>query len=65
MTPDRFEVSYHEIADLRELGELPPCDIAAVSTMTAQVKDAYELARRYRKAGTKTAIVGPARDGSA
>ncbi len=58
MTPDRFDVSYHEIADLRELGELPPCDIAAVSTMTAQVKDAYELARRYREVGTKTVIGG-------
>jgi radical SAM superfamily enzyme YgiQ (UPF0313 family) len=58
MTPDRFEVSYHEIADLRQLGELPPCDIAAVSTMTAQVKDAYELARRYRRVGTRTVIGG-------
>jgi radical SAM superfamily enzyme YgiQ (UPF0313 family) len=58
MTPDRFEISYHEIADLRQLGELPPCDLAAVSTMTAQVKDAYELARRYREAGTRTVIGG-------
>ena len=58
MTPDRFEISYHEIADLRQLGELPPCDLAAVSTMTAQVKDAYELARRYREVGTKTVIGG-------
>jgi radical SAM superfamily enzyme YgiQ (UPF0313 family) len=58
MTPDRFEISYHEIADLRQLGELPPCDLAAVSTMTAQVKDAYELARRYREAGTSTVIGG-------
>lgn len=58
MTPDRFELSYHEIADLRQLGELPPCDLAAVSTMTAQVKDAFELALRYRKAGTRTVIGG-------
>ncbi|HYN80465.1 MAG TPA: radical SAM protein [Gemmatimonadaceae bacterium] len=58
MTPDRFEISYHEIADLRELGELPPCDLAAVSTMTAQVKDAYEVARRYRETGTRTVIGG-------
>jgi radical SAM superfamily enzyme YgiQ (UPF0313 family) len=58
MTPDRFEISYHEIADLRQLGELPPCDLAAVSTMTAQVKDAYELARRYRETGTRTVIGG-------
>jgi radical SAM superfamily enzyme YgiQ (UPF0313 family) len=58
MTPDRIDLSYHEIADLRELGELPPCDLAAVSTMTAQVKDAYDLAKRYRDAGTRTALGG-------
>jgi radical SAM superfamily enzyme YgiQ (UPF0313 family) len=58
MTPDRFEISYHEIADLRQVEELPPCDLAAVSTMTAQVKDAYDLARRYRKVGTRTVIGG-------
>ena len=29
MTPDRFEVSYHEIADLRLVDELPECDVAA------------------------------------
>jgi radical SAM superfamily enzyme YgiQ (UPF0313 family) len=58
MTPDWFEISYHEIADLRQLEELPPCDLAAVSTMTAQVKDAYDLARRYRKVGTRTVIGG-------
>jgi radical SAM superfamily enzyme YgiQ (UPF0313 family) len=58
MTPERFEVSYHEIADLRQAGELPPCDLAAVATMTAQARDAYEVARRYRLRGTKTVIGG-------
>src|SRR5688500_9868253 len=41
MTPDRFELSYHEVRDLAELEELPACDLAALSTMTAQVEDAY------------------------
>jgi radical SAM superfamily enzyme YgiQ (UPF0313 family) len=58
MTPDRFDVSYYEIADLRLAGELPDCDLAAVATMTAQAKDAYEVARRYRLKGTKTVIGG-------
>ena len=58
MTPERFDVSYHEIADLRRIDELPPCDLAAVATMTAQVRDAYEVARRYRLQGTKTVIGG-------
>jgi radical SAM superfamily enzyme YgiQ (UPF0313 family) len=58
LTPDRFDVSYHEIADIRQMGELPPCDLAAIGTFTAQVKDAYELARRYRALGVKTVIGG-------
>jgi radical SAM superfamily enzyme YgiQ (UPF0313 family) len=58
MTPDRFEVSYHEVRDVAELAELPACDLAAVSSLTAQVKDAYALAARYRAAGVKTVIGG-------
>ena len=58
LTPDRHEVSYHEVADIRELDELPDCDLAAFSTYTAQVKDAYELADRYRARGVPTIIGG-------
>ncbi len=58
MTPDRFEISYHEIQDIREAHELPPCDVAAISTFTAQVKEAYEVARRYRDLGVPTIIGG-------
>lgn len=58
MTPDHFDVSYHEIEDIRQLGELPECDVAAISTYTAQVKDAYALAERYRAVGVRTVIGG-------
>jgi radical SAM superfamily enzyme YgiQ (UPF0313 family) len=58
MTPDRFEVEYHEVADISDLDALPDCDLAALSTFTAQAKDAYELSRRYREAGVKTVIGG-------
>ena len=58
MTPDRFELSYHEIADIRKLDRLPECDLAAFATFTAQVKDAYDLVRRYRAIGVKTVIGG-------
>ncbi|MGB8360588.1 MAG: radical SAM protein [Acidimicrobiia bacterium] len=58
LTPERHEVSYHEVADIRELHELPDCDLAAFSTYTAQVKDAYELADRYRARGVATVIGG-------
>jgi hypothetical protein len=58
MTPEHVELEYHEVADLRGLDSLPSCDLAAISTYTAQVKDAYELARRYRDVGVKTVIGG-------
>jgi radical SAM superfamily enzyme YgiQ (UPF0313 family) len=58
MTPDRFEVSYHEIADLRTMGDLPPCDVAAIASYSAQIKDAYELADRYRALGVRTVLGG-------
>ena len=58
LTPERFEVSYHEVADIRRLGSLPQCDLAAISTYTAQAKEAYELAGRYREAGVPTVIGG-------
>ncbi len=58
MTPESFEVEYHQVPDIRKLDRLPDCDLAAISTFTAQVKDAYDLADRYRAAGVKTVIGG-------
>lgn len=58
LTPERVDVSYHEVRDLADVGDLPGCDLAAVSTMTAQAKDAYELSRRFREAGVPTVLGG-------
>jgi radical SAM superfamily enzyme YgiQ (UPF0313 family) len=58
MTPDRFEISYHEVADLRLLEELPECDVAAIASYSAQIKDAYALADRYRALGVRTVLGG-------
>ena len=58
LTPDRFEISYHEVADLRALDEMPPCDVAAIASYSAQIKDAYALADRYRAAGVRTILGG-------
>jgi radical SAM superfamily enzyme YgiQ (UPF0313 family) len=58
MTPDRHEVDYIEVADIRDLEALPECDLAAISSYTAQVKEAYELADRYRDAEVPTVIGG-------
>ena len=58
LTPDDVEISYHEIADLRHLGELPACDVAAIASYSAQIKDAYALADRYRALGVRTVLGG-------
>ena len=47
LTPrEEFEVDYQEIADLRKLPSLPvDYDLVAISTFTAQLKEAWEVAR--------------------
>jgi radical SAM superfamily enzyme YgiQ (UPF0313 family) len=48
MTPDKFEVEYREIADLKAAGALPvDYNLVAISTFTAQVLEAYEVADFY------------------
>lgn len=58
MTLDRFELTYHEVDDLEALAELPDCDLVAVTALSARVKDAYRLARRFRRRGTPTVLGG-------
>ncbi len=49
LTPRKFEVEYHEIADLRKETELPEhFDLVALSTFTAQLKEAWRIADFYR-----------------
>jgi radical SAM superfamily enzyme YgiQ (UPF0313 family) len=49
LTPDRFEIAYHEIADLKTLPELPTdFDLVAISTFTAQFYEACDVADFYR-----------------
>jgi hypothetical protein len=40
MTPEHVDLQYYEVADLAQLDALPPCDLAAISTYTAQAKEA-------------------------
>jgi radical SAM superfamily enzyme YgiQ (UPF0313 family) len=58
LTPDEFEVSYHEIADIRLMDQPPNCDVAAIASYSAQIKDAYTLADRYRAMGVRTVLGG-------
>jgi len=49
LTPEQFQVEYHEIADLKTLPELPTdFDLVAISTFTAQFYEACEVADFYQ-----------------
>ena len=49
LTPEKFHVEYHEIADLKKLPELPvDFGLVAISTFTAQFYEACEVADYYR-----------------
>jgi radical SAM superfamily enzyme YgiQ (UPF0313 family) len=58
MTPDDIEVSYHEVADIRMMDGPPDCDVAAIASFSAQIKDAYTLSDRYRAMGVQTILGG-------
>jgi radical SAM superfamily enzyme YgiQ (UPF0313 family) len=59
MTPRQFELEYVEVRDLAAVEHLPgEFDAVAISSFSAQIKEAYELARRYRAAGTKVVLGG-------
>ncbi len=58
LTPDPIDVTYHEVEDIRAMGDLPDCDVAAIASYSAQIKDAYELADRYRAEGVRTVLGG-------
>ena len=58
MTPEDVEVSYIDVPEPGSLKELPgDFDVVAISSFTAQIKEAYKLADRYRAAGV-TVLMG-------
>jgi radical SAM superfamily enzyme YgiQ (UPF0313 family) len=59
MTPGEVEVSYVEVPDLAAQPGLPgDFDVVAISSFSAQIKEAYRLADRYRAAGTRVVLGG-------
>ncbi len=59
MTPPEIRVSYLEVPDLGAVDHLPgEFDVVAIASFTAQIKDAYALADRYRAAGTRVLLGG-------
>lgn len=59
LTPDKFAVEYHEIADLRKRDDLPVhFDLVAISTFTAQFYEACDVADFYRSRGIPVVMGG-------
>jgi radical SAM superfamily enzyme YgiQ (UPF0313 family) len=59
LTPSRFKIEYHEIADLKTLRELPDhFDLVAISTFTAQIKEAWQVADHYMLKGIPVVMGG-------
>ena len=59
LTPPHFEVDYREIADIRAAGELPDdYDLVAITSLSAQIFDAYAIADQYRRRGIPVVMGG-------
>jgi radical SAM superfamily enzyme YgiQ (UPF0313 family) len=60
MTPAPHRVTYIEVPDIESIGALPKdIDLAAISSYSAQIDEAYELARQCKELGIPTVIGGP------
>lgn len=59
LTPLDVELKYLEVPDLSTCEGVPDdFDLVAISSFSAQIKDAYVLADRYRALGTKVVLGG-------
>jgi len=59
MTPSDVDVRYLEVSDIKDLDGVPEeFDAIAISTFSAQIFEAYELADRYRALGSKVILGG-------
>lgn len=59
LTPPRYEVEYREIADVRQETEWPTdYDLVAISSFSAQIFEAYEVADHYRALGIPVVMGG-------
>ena len=59
LTPADLEVEYLDVPDVDALDGLPGVfDLVAISSFSAQIREAYRLADRYRAAGTKVVLGG-------
>ena len=59
MTPGTHEVHYLEVEDINALTALPAgFDLVAISSFSAQIKEGYQLAERYRAHGVPVVMGG-------
>jgi radical SAM superfamily enzyme YgiQ (UPF0313 family) len=59
MTPRQHRITYLEVADIKTAPTLPTdFDLVAISSFTAQIKEGYELAQRYRALGIPVVMGG-------
>jgi radical SAM superfamily enzyme YgiQ (UPF0313 family) len=59
LTDDRHTCTYLEVQDLSELERLPDAfDLVAISSFSAQIREAYTLADRYRSIGIPVVLGG-------
>jgi radical SAM superfamily enzyme YgiQ (UPF0313 family) len=60
MTPKKHRVEYIEVPELHALERLPDnFDLVAISSYSAQIDEAYALARRYSEMGIPSVLGGP------
>jgi radical SAM superfamily enzyme YgiQ (UPF0313 family) len=59
LTPDGIDVEYVDVPDVHPAPWLPgDFDAVAISSFSAQIKEGYELADRYRAVGTRVVLGG-------
>jgi radical SAM superfamily enzyme YgiQ (UPF0313 family) len=58
LTPPGHEVTYLEVAELGETTRLPDFDLVGISSLSAQIGEAYAIADRYRARGIPVVMGG-------
>jgi len=59
LTPQNIDIRYLEVPDLKDVPGVPEeFDAVAISSFSAQIFEAYELADRYRLLGTRVILGG-------
>lgn len=59
LTPPEVDLQYLEVADIEKVSGVPEeFDVVAISSFSAQINEAYQLADRYRALGTRVILGG-------